>query len=138
MHPDSLRGRDGLPWTGSADRFKPFGTPDSLRSGWLSAVDARTGRMRWQYRSSTPMVAGVTATAGMLVFTGDVSGQVLAFDAEQGNVLWRDATRLPVGGGVVSYLAGGRQRIAVAAGLHAPVTWKLESAPAALLVYALP
>lgn len=43
-----------------------------------------------------------------------------------------------MGGGVVSYTSGGRQRIAVAAGLHAPVTWQLESGPAVLLVYALP
>jgi alcohol dehydrogenase (cytochrome c) len=137
-HPDSLRGRDGLPWTGSADRFKPFGTPDSTRRGWLSAVEARSGRLRWRYRSPTPLVAGVTATAGGLVFTGDLRGYVLALDAERGTLMWRDSTGLPIGGGVVSYAVGGRQRIAVAAGLHAPVTWKLESAPAALLVYALP
>jgi alcohol dehydrogenase (cytochrome c) len=137
-HPDSLRGRDGLPWTGSAERFRPFGTPDSTRRGWLTAVEAEGGRVRWRYESPTPLVAGMTATAGGLVFTGDLEGNVLAFDAERGAVLWRDSTGLPVGGGVVSYVAGGRQRIAVAAGLHAPVTWKLESDPAGLLVYALP
>jgi alcohol dehydrogenase (cytochrome c) len=80
----------------------------------------------------------MTATAVGLVFTGDLAGNALAFDAEPGGVLWRDSTGLPVGGGVVSDAAGGRQRVAVAAGLHAPVTWKLESNPAGLLVYALP
>lgn len=137
-HPDSLRGRDGLPWTGSAERFRPFGTPDSARRGWLTAVEAEGGRVRWRYESPMPLVAGMTATAGGLVFTGDLEGNVLAFDAERGGVLWRDSTGLPVGGGVVSYAAAGRQRVAVAAGLHAPVTWKLESGPAGLLVYALP
>jgi alcohol dehydrogenase (cytochrome c) len=138
MDPDSLRGRDGLPWTGSAERFRPFGTPDSTRRGWLTALDAATGQVRWRYESPTPLVAGVTPTAGGLVFTGDLAGNVLAFAADRGGVLWRDSTGLPVGGGVVSYAAGGRQRIAVAAGLHAPVTWQLESGPAVLLVYALP
>ena len=138
MPPDSLRGRDGLPWTGSADRFKPFGTPDSVRRGRLTAVSADDGRVRWRYDSPTPLVAGMTATAGGLVFTGDLEGNILALDAERGTLLWRDSTGLPVGGGVVSYAAAGRQRIAIAAGLHAPVTWRLESGPAELLVYALP
>jgi alcohol dehydrogenase (cytochrome c) len=138
MHPDSLRGRDGLPWTGSADRFKPFGTPDSTRRGWLTAVAVSDGSVRWKYASPTPLVAGVTSTAGGLVLTGDLDGNVLALDAGQGTVRWRDSTGLPIGGGVVTYLAAGRQHIAVAAGLHAPLTWRLESEPAELIVYRLP
>ena len=134
----SLRGRDGLPWTGSAKRFEPFGTPDSTRRGWLTALDAGDGAVRWRYTSPTPMVAGVTSTAGGLVFTGDLNGNVLALDESDGRVLWLGKTGSPVGGGVVSYLAAGRQHVAVATGLHAPVTWKLESGPAALVVYALP
>jgi alcohol dehydrogenase (cytochrome c) len=63
---------------------------------------------------------------------------VLALDAASGRVLWRGTTGSPIGGGVISNLARGKQRIAVATGLHAPVTWKLESGPAALVVYALP
>ncbi|HEU5041882.1 MAG TPA: PQQ-binding-like beta-propeller repeat protein [Gemmatimonadales bacterium] len=138
MPADSLRGRDGLPWTGSARRFEPFGTPDSVRRGWLTALDAGGGGQRWRYASPTPLVAGVTATAGGLVFTGDLDGNVLALDAASGRVLWRGTTGSPIGGGVISYLAGGKQHIAVATGLHAPVTWKLESGSAALVVYALP
>ena len=138
MPGDSLRGRDGLPWTGSADRFEPFGANDSTRRGWLTALDAADGEPRWRYASATPLVAGVTSTAGGLVLTGDLGGNVLGFDARTGRVLWRGRTGSPVGGGVISYLAGGRQHIAVATGLHAPVTWKLRSGPAALVVYALP
>ena len=135
---DSLRGRDGLPWTGSAERFEPFGTNDSTRRGWLTALDAADGAPRWRYSSPTPLVAGVTSTAGGLVFTGDLNGNVLAFDAVGGRVLWQGKTGSPVGGGVISYLAEGRQHIAVATGLHAPTTWKLESGPAVLVIYALP
>src|SRR5439155_17886494 len=39
-------------------------------------------RLRWRYRSAKPMVAGVTATAGGLVFTGELTGDFLALDAE--------------------------------------------------------
>lgn len=138
MHPDSLRGRDGMPWTGSSSRFRPFGEPDSTRRGWLTALDAETGRMRWRYESATPLVAGVTSTGGGLVFTGDLNGAVLAFDDRDGTLLWKDETGLPIGGGVVSYAVNGRQFVAVAAGLHAPVTWQLRSGPAELIVYSLP
>ena len=82
-------------------------------------------------------MAGVTSTGGGLVFTGDLSGAVLAFDDRDGTLLWKDETGLPIGGGVVSYAVKGRQFVAVAAGLHAPVTWQLRSDPAELIVYSL-
>ena len=133
-----LKGKDGLPWTGSSDLRHPFGVPDSVRSGWVTALDAETGAIRWRYRSATPMVAGVTPTAGGLVFTGDLHGDVLALDAATGTVRWRHTTGLPIGGGVVTYRAGGRQYVAVAAGMHAPLTWKLRSPPAQVVVLGVP
>jgi alcohol dehydrogenase (cytochrome c) len=133
-----LEGKEGLPWTGSSELRHPFGVPDSVRSGWVTALDAETGAIRWRFRSPTPMVAGVTPTAGGLVFTGDLHGDVLALDAATGAVRWRWSTSLPIGGGVITYRAGGRQYVAVAAGMHAPVTWQLESPPAELMVFAVP
>jgi alcohol dehydrogenase (cytochrome c) len=135
---EELEGKEGLPWTGSSELRHPFGVPDSARSGWVTALDVETGAVRWRYRSPTPVVAGVTPTAGGLVFTGDLHGDVLAFDAATGAVRWRWATGLPIGGGVVTYRAGGRQYVAVAAGMHAPVTWKLRSPPAEVVVFAVP
>jgi alcohol dehydrogenase (cytochrome c) len=79
----------------------------------------------------------VTVTAGGLVFTGDLAGTVLALDAARGTVRWRYDAGQPIGGGVVTYRTGGRQYVAVAAGMHAP-TWKLKSAPARILVFSLP
>jgi alcohol dehydrogenase (cytochrome c) len=135
---EKLKGQDGLPWTGALGISHPFGIPDSTRRGWLTAVDADDGAVRWRYASPTPLVAGVTATAGGLVFTGDLEGRVLAFDAASGSMLWEGRTGQPVGGGVVSYGVGGRQYIAVASGLHAPTTWQLKSSPATIVVFALP
>ena len=136
--PSKLEGKDGLPWTGSSQLREPFGLPDSTRRGWLTAVNADDGSVRWKYASPTPLVAGITATAGGLVFTGDLDGNVLAFDANDGRILWRATTGQPIGGGVASYAVGGRQFIAVASGLHAPVTWQLKTTPATLVVYSLP
>ncbi len=135
---EDLEGKEGLPWTGSSKLRHPFGVPDSARSGWVTALDAETGVIRWRYRSPTPIVAGVTPTAGGLVFTGDLDGDVLALDAASGAVRWRHATGLPIGGGVVTYRAGGRQYVAVAAGMHAPLTWQLESPPSEVMVFGVP
>ena len=94
--------------------------------------------MRWRHESVTPLVAGVTATAGGVVFTGDLRGVFFGLDAATGAPLFSYETRRPIGGGVVTYRVGGRQLVAVAAGMHSPVAWKLESEPARVIVFGLP
>ena len=133
-----LKGKDALPWTGSAELRHPFGVQDSVSRGALTALDADDGHVLWQFQAPTPLVAGVTPTAGGVVFTGDLAGTFYAFDAASGTVLFQDRTGAPIGGGVISYSRQGRQFVAVAVGMHAPVTWQLESPEARLIVYALP
>ena len=135
----TAKGKPGAAWSGSGDPEHPFGRndPQEKWGGWLTAVDADTGRVRWKYKSPTPLVAAVTVTAGGLVFTADLNGDVLALDAEGGSLLWRDTTGFPVGGGVISYRSGGHQRIAVAAGMSSRV-WPVKQTNARIIVYALP
>ena len=75
--------------------------------------------MKWKIQTPKPMVAAITATAGGLVFTGDLDGQLLAYDAATGKELWRHATGKAIGGGVISYQARGKQHIAAATGMNA-------------------
>ena len=42
----------------------------------------------------------------------DLGGTVYAFDGANGAVLWQLGTGQSMGGGIVSYLASGKQRIA--------------------------
>jgi len=107
--------KPGENFLGSANAF---GEHDARKAGWVTAVDADTGAVRWRYEASTPMVAGLLATATGLLFTGDLAGDVMAFDAGSGKLLHRIMTRQPAGGGVISYQAGGKQRIAVATGME--------------------
>ncbi|MHB1224996.1 MAG: outer membrane protein assembly factor BamB family protein [Gemmatimonadaceae bacterium] len=105
--------------------------------GWITAVDADSGTVRWKHETDLPTVAGVTTTAGSLVFTGQLSGEAVALDARDGKVLWSDQTNNAIGGGVISYAVGGKQYVAVAAGLHAP-NWPAPAETNRIIVYALP
>jgi len=95
-----------------------FGDKDTRKAGWVTAVDADSGAVRWKHEATAPLVAGTAVTATGLVFTGDLNGDFLAFDAASGKVLHKIGLKQPVGGGVITYQAGGKQRIAVAAGLE--------------------
>ena len=135
----SAVGKPGAAWSGSGDPEHAFGRqdPKEMWGGWMTAVDADTGRVRWKYKSPTPLVAAVTPTAGGLVFTGDLNGDVLGLDAETGSVVWRDSTGAPIGGGVIAYQSVGHQRIAVAAGMNSRA-WPVKTGTARIVVYGLP
>ena len=135
----TLAGKPGMAWSGAADPKAAFGRMDPFEraQGWLNAIDADTGQVRWKYRSGKPLVAAVTSTAGGLVFTGDLNGDVHAFDAKDGRELWHIATGKAIGGGVVSYEAKGKQYVAVAAGLNSGI-WPVKGGSARVVIYALP
>ncbi len=104
--------------------------------GWLTAVDAARGTVRWRYRSARPLVAGVTATAGGVVFTGELTGDFVALDAATGSELYRFYTGAGVLGGVVTYAVNGRQYVAAASG-GGSFNFGREGSPT-ILVFALP
>ena len=62
---------------------------------------------------------------------------MLAFDAMRGVILWRKSTGGAIGGGVIAFEAGGKERIAAAVGLNSPI-WPVKGGPARVVVYALP
>jgi alcohol dehydrogenase (cytochrome c) len=70
------------------------------------------------------------------VFAADLGGTLYAFDAASGAILWQSAAGQSMGGGIVSYVAGGRQRIGVAAGMKSPI-WPGGSAASQIFVYGL-
>jgi alcohol dehydrogenase (cytochrome c) len=111
-------------------------TLDSTSQGWLTAVDASSGTVRWRYRSAKSMVGAVTTTAGGLVFTGEQTGDFLALDAETGKVLYRFYTGSGILGGVVTYTVHGKQFVAATSGGGSIVFGK-EGSPT-VFVFALP
>jgi alcohol dehydrogenase (cytochrome c) len=98
----------------------PWGGRWQLRtergSGWVTALDSDTGEVRWRYHADSPVVAGVTATAGGLVVTGDNDGNFIALASEDGRLLKKIPTGGSLSGGVVTYEQAGKQYIAFASG----------------------
>lgn len=86
------------------------------RWGLLSAVDVATGEVRWQHRTPEPLVGGVLATAGGLVFTGEGDGHVDALDSATGQVLWRHRCAAGANAPPITYELDGVQYLAIAAG----------------------
>ena len=75
---------DGKLWLGGA--FKVIPTEEQW--GNVTAVDYDTGKIVWQVKTAQPMIGGILATAGGLVFTGEGNGMFKAYDAETGAELW--------------------------------------------------
>lgn len=124
----------GAPWMAAANA-NTFDPPDSAK-GWVTAFDAESGKVLWKYAASRPILAGVTPTAGGLLFSGDLGGRLYAFNAANGRVLWQMATGQSTGGGIITYRAGGRQLVGVAAGMKSPV-WPGAAAQSRVLVFGL-
>jgi len=110
--------------------------PPAEAKGWLTAFDADTGAVRWKFAAPAPVLAGVTPTAGGVVFSADLSGHIRAFDAESGAVLWEVDAGQAIGGGIVSYSAGGRQLVAVASGMKSRI-WPGSAEQSRIQVFGL-
>lgn len=112
--------------------------PDPIASayGWTTAIDPATGRTQWHVRMPTPMIAALTPTAGGIVLTGDLNGDLLALDASTGKTLYTYDTKNAIAGGVITYRAGQKQYIAVAAGNTSFVAWSVTGKPT-LYVFSL-
>lgn len=83
--------------------------------GAVRALDALSGKQKWDFRLHQPTWAGVMATAGGLVFSGSNEGNFFALDALTGKPLWDIQTGGPIGANPVSFEVDGQQYVAIAA-----------------------
>lgn len=114
----------------------PRRRPPSGRRGPGNACTRRPAERRWRHRAETPILAGVTATAGGIVVTGDMNGNLLVLDARTGRLVHSAATGAPIGAGIVTYSVRGRQYIAAAGGTISPI-WPLPEATSRVTVFGL-
>lgn len=83
--------------------------------GMVSAVDLATGRVVWQTKLAKPVISGLAATAGGLVFTGTSDKHVIALDARTGAQLWSFDADAGVNAPPITYEEHGVQYVAIAA-----------------------
>ena len=102
----------GKPWS-SFTFFKPTTDPTW---GNITSVDLTTGKIKWEVKTDQPMVGGVMATAGGLLFAGEGSGNFNAYEAKTGKLLWQHKSQYGVNAPPITYKLNGTQYIAVASG----------------------
>jgi alcohol dehydrogenase (cytochrome c) len=86
---------------------------------YLAAIDYKTGKTVWRHiypQLGGPAAGGVLSTAGKLVFAGDISGNLVAYDAANGKPLWHAYLGTTVSNAPETYLLDGHQYVLVAAG----------------------
>ncbi len=83
---------------------------------FLTAIDYRTGKAAWKHKyPGGGSSAGMLATAGGVLFTGDGSGNFVAFDATNGKILWH--TRIGnISNAPQTFMVDGRQHVLVGVG----------------------
>lgn len=124
-------------WLGIKEPMDKVMLPWTTARGWITAFDADTGAVRWKLEVPKPVIAGVTPTAGGLLFAADLSGNLYALDAGSGKRLWNDNLGQPLGGGIITYRAGNKQFLAAAVGNGGGV-WPVPVTRSSIVVYALP
>lgn len=126
-----LQATPSRPW----ESYAYMELSETERWGTVTAIDADSGSIRWQHRTPEPMLGGILATSGDLIFTGEGDGYFNAMHALTGELLWRYHAPYGVNAPPVSYAIGERQYIAVAAGGNRLFDFPVGDA---ILVFALP
>ncbi len=130
-HVESSPYPEGKLWLGGA--FKVIA--DEEQWGNVTAVDYDTGNIRWKVKTQQPMIGGIMATAGGVVFAGEGNGLFKAYDSETGSVLWKFQAGAGVNAPPSSYTVNGKQYIVVAAGGNVQLNFKRGNN---IIAFALP
>ncbi len=93
-----------------------LGKVAGMSSGQLLAWDPVLQKEAWRYQHAGPGSGGVLATAGNLVFQGNISGEFVAYTADDGDRLWAFPTQTGITAGPVTYAIDGEQYVSVAVG----------------------
>jgi alcohol dehydrogenase (cytochrome c) len=121
--------------------------PDS--PPYIAAFDPLTGQKKWTFFTKYVNQSSLLATAGDLIFGGDLDGEAFALDARTGKKLWSFNTGSFIVAPPVSFSVNGRQFVAIASGGGAiidnqlPTYWpetqgRMPQHGATLFVFALP
>jgi len=109
-------------WTGYTDVIgrdpsAPKAPSKDFKQGaWLKAWDPQTNKAVWQVEQPGLFPGGTLTTAGGLVFIGQATGDLAAYDASTGDRVWHFNCGRPISASPVSYEVDGSQYVAVLVG----------------------
>jgi alcohol dehydrogenase (cytochrome c) len=107
---------------------RPEGYGGSIRNLWvqhvIEALDYKTGEVKWSHAYPTAGGTGgvglggpgILTTAGGLLFSGDYFGNLIAFNAGNGEILWHFPMLHSLGNGPETYMLNGRQYLVAGGG----------------------
>jgi len=102
-------------------RLRPRDASDG-KYGRLQAIDFKSRKVVWTVRQRAPFVTGVLATAGGVVFAGGLDRVFAAYDDANGRELWRVRLNDVPNAAPITFMAGGRQYVALTVGNGGPLT----------------
>ena len=97
----------------------PANHPDADKDGMmgrLQAMDVFNHKRSWNHDLPAPVSTAVLATAGGVVFAGDLDPSLKAFDDRDGKLLWTGKLDNFPSSSVITYTVGNRQYVAVVQG----------------------
>jgi alcohol dehydrogenase (cytochrome c) len=97
---------------GGGQNVQPIDTYKSA----IRAIDPATGDLVWEFPIQPRSTAGITTTAGNLLFSGSVDGYFYALDATTGEELWHMSVGRMVHSAPMTYAVDGQQYVTIAAG----------------------
>jgi alcohol dehydrogenase (cytochrome c) len=101
-------------YTNRVGRLRPGVAPDEAYA--LGKIDISTGKLTRLFEGGIPGNGAVLATAGDLIFWGDMNRRLRAFDPVDGEILWEMLLGGVIQMSTISYAVDGKQYIAVMTG----------------------
>jgi alcohol dehydrogenase (cytochrome c) len=97
--------------------------------GHFVAMNPLTGDKKWEVPlTDMPGSSGMLVTGGGLVFTGKLTGELIALDEETGKTLWQFKTGSSVNSTAITYTHKGRQYVTIASGLGGALARRFAAA----------
>ncbi len=93
---------------------RPGATVDSWAG--LARINMTTGEIQYLHKQRAPGQGAVLATAGDVIFWGDLDQKFRAFDAHSGKILWEQALGGMIQNSTITYAVNGKQYVAVLTG----------------------
>jgi alcohol dehydrogenase (cytochrome c) len=105
---------------GSKTINRPGSDPNAF--GGIAKVNMATGQIQRFYNARIGGNGAMLATAGNLIFWGDLNRRFRAFDADTGKILWESILGDLIQNSTITYAVNGRQYVAVLTGAGGPAT----------------